>query len=63
MEKPEFEQISSVGVSAFRLAPTLPTLLISKVEEPIMNQICNTTGVNLEKVMFRIFLTIAIRNK
>jgi hypothetical protein len=32
-----------------------------KVEES--NKISNTIGVNLEKFMFSIFLTLAIRNK
>jgi hypothetical protein len=40
---------------------------ISKVEEPIMDRISNTAsntaGINLVKVLFSIFLTLAIRNK
>jgi hypothetical protein len=34
-----------------------------RVEEPIMDKISNAIGVNLVKVMFGIFLTLAIRNK
>jgi hypothetical protein len=34
---------------------------LHKVEEPIMDEISNTTGVNLVKAMFGIFLTFAIR--
>jgi hypothetical protein len=33
-----------------------------KVEEPIMDEISNTTSVNLEKFIFGIFLTLANRN-
>jgi hypothetical protein len=34
-----------------------------KVEESIMDEISNIAGENLVKVMFGIFLTLAIRNK
>jgi hypothetical protein len=38
-------------------------LVVSILEEPVMDKISNTTGVNLAKVMFGIFLILAIKNK